>query len=73
MPLTFPAFGPAALTGRVAALARRYDRIAIKLPDSAGSAGNLSLDSADILISLQSEKTIFTAFVQLEQGMFEKR
>ncbi len=48
LPPTFSAFGPAALTGRVAALARRYERIAIKLPDSAGSAGNLALESSAI-------------------------
>jgi hypothetical protein len=42
-------FGPAALAGQVAALARRNDRVAIKVPDSAGSAGNIMLTSQDLL------------------------
>jgi hypothetical protein len=48
LPPSYHAFGPAALTGRVAALARRWERVVIKVPDSAGSAGNLVLHSADI-------------------------
>lgn len=39
------AYGPAALAGRVNALARRHERVGIKLPDCAGSAGNIVLNS----------------------------
>lgn len=42
------AYGPAALTGQIRALASLYDRIVVKVPDSAGSMGNLSLWSSDI-------------------------
>ncbi len=45
LPPSYHAFEPAALTGRVAALARRHARVVIKVPDSAGSAGNLVLDA----------------------------
>jgi hypothetical protein len=48
LPPSYHAFGPAALAGRVRVLARRWERVVIKVPDSAGSAGNLVLDSADI-------------------------
>ncbi|MDJ0949890.1 MAG: hypothetical protein QNJ94_13315 [Alphaproteobacteria bacterium] len=48
LPPTFAAYGPAALAGRVAALAKRYQRIVVKLPDSAGSAGNVTLDAAAV-------------------------
>lgn len=48
LPPSYHAFGPAALAGRVAALARRCERVVIKVPDSAGSAGNLALDSAAV-------------------------
>lgn len=44
-PPTYHAFGPAALAGRVAALAGRHERVVIKVPDSAGSAGNLVIES----------------------------
>lgn len=48
LPPSYHAFGPAALAGRVAALARRHARVVIKVPDSAGSAGNLVFDSASL-------------------------
>lgn len=41
-------YGPAALTAYVAKLARRVERVVVKVPDSAGSAGNLVLFSKDI-------------------------
>ncbi|MDP2618961.1 MAG: hypothetical protein Q8P46_02085 [Hyphomicrobiales bacterium] len=41
-------YGPAALAACVARLAQDADRVAIKIPDSAGSAGNVCLDSDDI-------------------------
>ncbi len=47
-PKVFHTYGPAALVGQVTSLARRYDRIAVKVPDSAGSAGNISIWSKDI-------------------------
>jgi hypothetical protein len=47
-PKIFHTYGPAALVGQATSLARRYDRIVIKVPDSAGSAGNISLWSKDI-------------------------
>lgn len=40
--------GMAALAGRLAALARRHATVAVKLPSSAGSSGNLVFDSADL-------------------------
>jgi len=49
LPPTYSVFGPAALAGRVAKLARRYECVVVKVPDSAGSAGNLVLDSIGIL------------------------
>ncbi len=39
---------PAALAGRIALLARRYPRVVIKVPDSAGGKGNLVLDSSEL-------------------------
>jgi len=47
-PPTYHAFGPAALAGRVAALARRHQRVVIKVPESAGSAGNLVIESDSV-------------------------
>lgn len=44
-PPSYSAFGPAALAGRVATLVRQYDRVAIKVPNSSGSLGNLTLGS----------------------------
>ncbi len=42
------AYGPSALAGQVRALSSSYERTVIKVPDSAGSMGNLSLRSSDI-------------------------
>ncbi len=47
-PPTYHAFGPAALAGRVATLAGRHERVVIKVPDSAGSAGNLVIESQTV-------------------------
>ncbi len=41
-------YGPAALAGQVGRLARQADRVVIKVPDSAGSLGNISLNAANI-------------------------
>lgn len=41
-------YGPAALAGQVGRLARQADNVVIKVPDSAGSLGNISLGAADI-------------------------
>lgn len=41
-------FGPAALAARTLRLARESERIVIKVPDSAGSDGNISLSASEI-------------------------
>ena len=46
LPLTRRAFGPAALAGLVMRLAEGQDKLVVKIPDSAGSAGNLAIQSA---------------------------
>jgi hypothetical protein len=48
IPPSYFAFGPAALTGRVASLSQRYDQVAIKVPNSSGSLGNLTLESSSL-------------------------
>ncbi len=48
LPPSSYAHGPAALTGRVAALARHYEKVVVKVPDSAGSLGNIVLDCAPL-------------------------
>jgi len=48
LPPSYHAFGPAALAARVAALARRCERVVIKVPDSAGSVGNLALEARSV-------------------------
>lgn len=45
LPSAHPAFGLASLTGRVAKLARDYGAVAVKVPDSASSSGNIVLES----------------------------
>jgi hypothetical protein len=40
-------YGPAALAGQLRRLARKADRVVIKVPDSAGSLGNISLGAAE--------------------------
>ena len=47
-PPYYSAFGPAALAARVRDLSRDHQRVVIKVPNSAGSAGNLVLDSEDL-------------------------
>ncbi|GEM_PF-350878 len=47
-PLTYSIFGPAALAARLRFLAARYPRVAIKVPDSAGSAGNVVIHAAQL-------------------------
>ncbi len=44
LPPSHPVFGLTALAARVADLARRHETVAIKLPDSASSEGNMVLD-----------------------------
>jgi hypothetical protein len=48
LPPTFSTFGPTALAGRVAALARRYPRVVVKVPSASGALGNVVLESADV-------------------------
>ena len=45
VPPSFRAYGPAALAGEVKHLVSRFDKVVVKVPDSAGSAGNLPLES----------------------------
>lgn len=42
------AYGPTALAAHAADLSHRSERVAIKVPDSAGSFGNISFASADV-------------------------
>ncbi|MDH3230839.1 MAG: hypothetical protein OEN55_13700 [Alphaproteobacteria bacterium] len=49
LPPTWYAYGPSALAKELAVLARRHDRLVVKVPDSAGSQGNIVLSSADVL------------------------
>lgn len=48
-PLTYSVFGPAALAARLRALASRSPRVAVKIPDSAGSVGNVMIESATLV------------------------
>lgn len=48
LPPSYSVFGPAALAGRIAAIARRFPQVIVKVPDSAGSQGNVRIHSADI-------------------------
>jgi hypothetical protein len=48
LPLTYAAYGPAALAAKVRAVARRHARVVVKVPDSSGSMGNLVFASDDI-------------------------
>jgi hypothetical protein len=64
MPTTFTAFGPAALAGHLKRLARDHDRIVVKIPDSAGSEGNLVLRATDYEgFSLNEIKARLTAMM----------
>ena len=45
LPLTFEAFGSTALAAKVASVARDHSQVCVKLPNSAGSMGNVVLES----------------------------
>ena len=49
VPRNYSVFGAAALTNRVHSLARNHEKIVIKVPNSAGSAGNFPILSSDIV------------------------
>jgi len=49
LPPTWYAYGPAALARELAVLARRHDQLVVKVPDSAGSQGNIVLPSEHVL------------------------
>jgi hypothetical protein len=68
IPTTSSVFGPAALTGRVAALAKHNRHVAIKVPDSAGAAGNLVLDSTSLrgLSARALQERLLTVLWRLE-------
>ena len=48
LPESYSVFGPAALSARVSALASRFDRVVVKVPDSSGSLGNVVFPSEDL-------------------------
>lgn len=48
-PMTYYAYGPSALAARLRTLARSHGRVIVKVPDSAGSLGNLAVGAEDIL------------------------
>ncbi len=48
LPPTHGVFGPAAAAGHIARLAKNNQRVVIKIPDSAGSAGNIAFDHDDL-------------------------
>lgn len=47
-PPTFSSYGPAATAALVKHIAKTAERVVVKVPDSAGSAGNIGLRSVDI-------------------------
>ncbi len=49
LPPTWYAYGPAAMAREMAVLAGRHERLVVKVPDSAGSQGNIVLSSEDVL------------------------
>ncbi len=55
LPPTRTAYGPAALTSHIHRLAKKWDRLVIKVPDSAGSAGNFPVRS-DAIRSLKARQ-----------------
>jgi len=55
LPPVSSAFGPSALAALVSSYATRYSQVVVKVPDSAGSAGNMKLDSSHILSLSESE------------------
>jgi hypothetical protein len=61
-PLTYSAFGPAALAARIRALASRSPRVAVKVPDSAGSLGN---------VMIRSETIVGQSLAQIRQSILD--
>lgn len=47
-PLTYSVFGPAALAARIRAIASRWPRVVVKVPDSSGSLGNVMIRAQDV-------------------------
>lgn len=45
---THGVYGPAAAAGHIARLAKHHRRVVLKIPDSAGSVGNIAFDSNDL-------------------------
>lgn len=48
LPPSHGVFGPAAAAGYIARLAKNNQRVVLKIPDSAGSAGNIAFDHDDL-------------------------
>lgn len=48
LPLSYASFGPVALAARLAAMARRFECLVIKVPSSAGSAGTIVFRARDL-------------------------
>ncbi|AHD03716.1 hypothetical protein METH_23070 (plasmid) [Leisingera methylohalidivorans DSM 14336] len=48
VPPTAFAFGPAAAAGQIARLARNSEQVVVKVPDSAGAAGNILFSAAQV-------------------------
>lgn len=48
LPVTYSAYGPAALAAKARSIAARHARVVIKVPDSSGSMGNLVLASDSV-------------------------
>jgi len=48
LPPTHGVFGPAAAAGHIARLAKSNRRVVLKIPDSAGSVGNIAFDHDDL-------------------------
>lgn len=48
VPPVRPAYGPVALTALVRDYAKKYDQVIVKVPDSAGSYGNIKLSSSKL-------------------------
>ncbi len=66
-PMFHSVYGPTALAAYVAKLARRVERVVVKVPDSAGSAGNLVLFSKDI--ASLSPKRLRTHLLSILSGI----
>ncbi len=48
LPPTYAAHGPAVLAHRIRSLARSTERVVVKVPDSAGAAGNMCLAASEV-------------------------